>query len=315
MPATNEARHPIGVVAERTGLTPDVLRVWERRYKVVEPRRSPGGQRIYSDADIDRLSLLHRATQGGHGISHVASLSKSKLEDLVREIETTSSSSAVRFTPAGEPDAVVTQAVAFAELLDPTGLEGLLRRNVARYGLVAFIDSVAAPFLRRIGDKWHQGKLTPSHEHLAAAVVERVVSETAPLLTGGEGNPAIVIATLEGERHAIGALMAAATAASEGWRVIYLGADLPSEHIADAAARIGASAVGISAVVYDRKRVAILRNLEKLLSPEVTLLVGGAAAKQLSDASGRTAAVFIDNMAALHGQLAQLRMRRNGSYK
>jgi methanogenic corrinoid protein MtbC1 len=97
--------------------------------------------------------------------------------------------------------------------------------------------------------------------------------------------------------------------------VIYLGADLPSEHIADAAARIGASAVGISAVVHDRKRIAILRNLEKLLSPEVTLLVGGAAAKQLSDAMGRTAAVFIENMSALHGQLAQLRTRRNGSYK
>src|SRR5215207_6184842 len=87
MPHDNGPRHPIGVVAERTGLSPDVLRVWERRYAVVEPHRSAGGQRLYSDADIERLSLLHRATQGGHGIGHVATMSKAKLEELVQGIE------------------------------------------------------------------------------------------------------------------------------------------------------------------------------------------------------------------------------------
>src|SRR5687768_12427129 len=87
MSSVTDPRHPIGVVADRTGLSPDVLRVWERRYGVVEPQRSAGGQRLYSDADVERLVLLHRATRGGHGISHVASLSRAKLEDLVGEIE------------------------------------------------------------------------------------------------------------------------------------------------------------------------------------------------------------------------------------
>src|SRR5215218_6409458 len=92
MPPDSDPRHPIGVVAERTGLTPDVLRVWERRYSVVEPSRSAGGQRVYSDADIERLSLLHRATRGGHNISQVATLSQEKLQDLVRDVESAASS-------------------------------------------------------------------------------------------------------------------------------------------------------------------------------------------------------------------------------
>src|SRR5689334_14034121 len=145
-----ESAHPIGVVAERTGLTPDVIRVWERRYGVVEPRRSPGGQRIYSDADIERLSMLHRATRGGHGISHVASLSKPKLEQLVREIESTATSpfgtSDSSQSPAlgTDPASIVSRAIAAAESLDPVALGTILRRAVARYGIVAFIDAIAA---------------------------------------------------------------------------------------------------------------------------------------------------------------------------
>src|SRR5512144_2601874 len=112
MPTTAEAHHPIGVVAERTGLSPEVLRVWERRYQVVEPKRSRGGQRIYSDADIERLALLHRATRGGHGISHVASLGKAKLEELVRQVESSGAAVPAVSVGTGKPQTAIDQAVA-----------------------------------------------------------------------------------------------------------------------------------------------------------------------------------------------------------
>ena len=80
-----EKRHPIQVVARRTGLTADVLRVWEKRYGVVEPARSSGGHRLYSDLDVERLSLLHRAISGGRRISRVAVLPIEDLRDMVRE--------------------------------------------------------------------------------------------------------------------------------------------------------------------------------------------------------------------------------------
>ena len=302
-------RHPIGVVSERTGLTADVLRVWERRYSVVEPRRSAGGQRLYSDADVERLSLLHRATRGGHGISHVAALSNAKLEDLVRETEEARASQPARFIPTDEPHTVVDQAFRFAESLDPDGLEGLLRRNAARYGLVFFLDSIAAPLMRKIGDEWHAGTMTFSQEHLATAVIQRVVSDLSPHLTAGDGNPTIVIATLEGERHANGALMAAATAASEGWRVIYLGADLPALDIAETVSRTGAQAVGISMILSARKagRASKLQELEQKLPGGAKLFVGGSASEDVKRNSPASATVFISTMRELREALASER--------
>jgi len=312
MPSRDEPHHPIGVAAERTGLSPDVLRVWERRYGVVEPHRSPGGQRVYSDSDIERLSLLHRATKGGHGISHVASLSKSRLEELVRDVE------AVRREPGGEATrsvesrATVDKAIELTEALDPSALELLLKRNVARHGLVTFIDSIAAPFLRAVGDRWHSGTLTVSQEHFATAVVQRVVTETAPLLTAADGGPTIVIGTLEGERHANGALMAAATAASEGWRVIYLGADLPAGEIAETAIRTRARAIGISVVLAEKKTraKADLRHLAKTVTPGTTVIIGGTGSKELRGSLTGNESIFVESMEELRAELAAMKTNR-----
>lgn len=306
MPNLDQARHPIGVVAERTGLTPDVLRVWERRYSVVEPGRSEGGQRIYSDADIERLSLLHRATQGGHGISHVASLSNKRLETLVRDIEAAKGRPASQATSSTQPHPAVEEALERTKALDPGALEVLLKRNVARYGIITFIDSIAAPFLRAVGDRWHAGQLTVSQEHLATAVVQRVVTDTAPLLTGADGNPTIVIGTLEGERHANGALMAAATAASEGWRVIYLGADLPVSEIAETATRTRARAIGLSIVLVERKApiIAELRQLVKVITPGTEIFLGGAGSSELHAPLRTSGVVFIESMTELRTKLA-----------
>jgi DNA-binding transcriptional MerR regulator/methanogenic corrinoid protein MtbC1 len=309
MSASSEARHPIGVVAERTGLSPDVLRVWERRYGVVEPKRSQGGQRLYSDADIERLALLNRATQGGHGISHVASLGKAKLEELARAAEDGGGSSVAALTRGPGAHAAIDQAVALAKALNPAGLETLLRRSAARYGIVAFIDDIAAPFLRRVGDGWHAGQLTVAQEHFATAVVQRVVIETVPLLSGSEGSPSIIVGTLEGERHAVGALMAAAAAASEGWRVTYLGADLPVDEIVAATVASRVQAVGLSVIIREKRSrtAALLRALEKGVPAGVTILVGGSGATELKASVGRSGILFLDSVSALQAQLGAMR--------
>src|SRR5512141_1849871 len=98
--------HPIAVVAERTGLSQDVLRVWERRYDAVQPVRSPGGQRHYSDADIERLSLLRAATGAGRSIGQVARLPTEAIAALVADDAAARSRRAS--APSGTPDAAHT---------------------------------------------------------------------------------------------------------------------------------------------------------------------------------------------------------------
>ena len=87
-PDPADPRHPIKVVARRTGLTPDVLRVWEKRYRAVSPTRLDTGRRLYSDADVERLLLLRRATLAGRRIGQVAKMPNAELEPLVVDDET-----------------------------------------------------------------------------------------------------------------------------------------------------------------------------------------------------------------------------------
>src|SRR5512139_3052140 len=78
-------RHPMRVVTRRTGLSAELLRVWERRHRVVTPARTQTGRRLYSDSEIERLRLLYRATLGGRSIGSVAPLSTPALTELVRQ--------------------------------------------------------------------------------------------------------------------------------------------------------------------------------------------------------------------------------------
>jgi MerR family transcriptional regulator, light-induced transcriptional regulator len=264
-----EPRHPIGVAAERTGLTTDVIRAWERRYGAVEPARDEAGQRLYSDADVERLRLLHRATDGGRSIGQVVDLRGEELAELVRG----DAAARVAQRPAG---ADVDRLFDLALALDGPALESSLRRAVVAQGVSPFAEHVAVPLLRRLGEGWHAGEVTPAQEHVASAAIARVLTG---LREGGGEGPIAVVATLSGERHEVGALMAAAAAELAGWRVVYLGADLPPDEVARAAARTGAKAVCVSVVYGGRSAAdtqAAFRSLRAQLSKDVEVYAGGA---------------------------------------
>ena len=305
MHTSAEPRHPIGVVAERTGLSQDVLRVWERRYAVVEPGRSASGQRLYSDADIARLRLLNLATQAGRTISNVASLPTTELERVVREDEEARGRAPDRAAPPDPANDLIGPALDRTLALDGPGLEALLRRAMLTMGMPAFLETVAAPILTRIGDEWHAGRLAPSQEHLASAIIHRVVANAMQTMVTPPGSPSLLIATPAGERHEIGAVLAAATAAAEGWRVTYLGADLPGGDIADAAIRTNARMVGLSTIyIAERGRVIDEIRLVRSRMPEtVPLLLGGAASASLAAELGGHGIRAVRDLAELRNVL------------
>ena len=298
-------RHPIAVVAERTRLSQDVLRVWERRYRVVEPGRSASGQRLYSDADIERLRLLSFATRMGRTISQVAGLPTAELARIVREDED-ARGRAGPDEPSGDvPNELVESALEYVRALDASSLNAMLHRALLSMGMPAFLDAVATPLLRRIGDEWHGGRLVPAQEHLASAIIQRVIINAMQTVTAPAGAPNLVIATPSGERHEIGALLAAAAAASEGWRVTYLGADLPAADIADAAVRTNARAVGLS-IVYIADQPWVLDEISILrtrLPASIALLVGGAAGVSLAAKLSRDGIRLLADLGALRETL------------
>ena len=268
-------RHPIGVAAERTGLTPDVIRAWERRYGAVEPDRDDAGQRLYTDGDVERLRLLHRATEGGRSISQVVDLPREELAELVRGDE----AARAELRPAGVD---VDQLFDLAKSLNGPALEASLRRAVLAQGLAGFAEGVAVPLLHRLGEGWHAGEVTPAQEHVASAAIARVLTS---LRDGSGQGPLAVVATFSGERHEVGALMAAAAAELAGWRVVYLGADLPVKELVTATQAAEARAVCVSAVFPGSSAdlQARFRTLRSELSDAVEVYAGGAGAAAIRE--------------------------------
>jgi DNA-binding transcriptional MerR regulator/methylmalonyl-CoA mutase cobalamin-binding subunit len=277
---TGNGLHPVRIVSQRTGLTPDVLRAWERRYGAVKPVRSPGGQRHYTDADLERLSLLSRASRSGRQIGQLVPLSN---EELVRLIEADERESRARNGLGTDQPAVesyLSTALIAVEEFDAQKLEQTLRAAVLRMPGDEVLDQVIGPLLFTIGSLWHQGMLRPANEHLATTTIRRVLVWMGDLSVPDTGAPLIVVGTPANQMHELGAMLAATTAAGNGWRVTYLGPNLPAEELARAVQAANADALALS-IVYPTDDPALteeLRLLKQHLPIGTGLVVGGSGA-------------------------------------
>ena len=279
------------LVSERTGLSADVLRAWERRHGVVAPERSPGGQRWYTEADVQRLRLLARAVEAGRSISTVATLSAEALVDVVRSEEASILARGTRYALAGQP--FLAESSGAVERLDGSALEATLRQATLRLNIDELLDGVISPLVRMVGDRWHSGQLSPAHEHLTTAVIRRLLGWLAEQYAPAADAPAVLVTTPAGQMHEVGASLAAATAAACGWRVVYLGPNLPARDIASACRTSGARAVALSIVFPENDPLmdGELRTLRAALDDDLPIVAGGggvAAYRPSLDAIGAT---------------------------
>ena len=306
----SEARQPIAVAAERTGLSQDVLRAWERRYGAVRPARDAGGQRQYTDADIRRLGLLHAATRAGRSIGSVAALTTEQVASLVEGDLAARERSAPPAMDSPVASDTVNEAFAHSRALDASALDETLRRAATAMGVTSFIETVAVPLLRRVGDEWHAGRLAPPQEHLVSSVLHDIIVATMRAFPQRSGAPKVLVATPAGDRHAIGAALVGAASALEGWNVLYLGADLPAADIADAAKTAGVRIVAVS-IVYTEDRARVLgevRALRSRLPADMVLIAGGAGAMSLAP---ELAAMDVRVESSVAGLVAELRRHRH----
>lgn len=297
-------RYPVRVVATRTGLSPHVLRAWERRYQVVVPTRSDGGQRLYSDLDIERLRKLRRLVEAGHGISRLARLTSEQL-DQVSEGEPQAAGPGPETDEAG---ARVEEALGAATRFDAARFEAVLERAALSFGTPAFLDQIAAPAMERIGHGWADGSVSVGQEHMATAAFRRVLGW---LLRANEVSgpaPRIVVATPPRQVHELGALMVAVSAAAEGWKVTYLGPDMPVAELVRAAEETGADAVALSVVYPDEIEglFAALRRPGQGLPPETPLILGGAAMRHRRKEAESVGALVVETLPEFRSLLARL---------
>ena len=303
-----DAHQAIKVVARRTGLSAHVIRVWEKRYGAVEPQRTGTNRRLYSDEEIERLSLLRDITQAGHSIGHVAKLPTAKLRELASESHQANGREL--------PDKTIQSATAFLEeciaavkSLDSRRLDEALQRGATKLGAQGLLQRVIAPLAQTVGELWRDGDITAAHEHFASSVIRIFLGHAAKPFVGTDSAPVLVVATPAGQVHELGALLVGAAAANLGWHVTYLGASLPAAEIAGAVRQNRARAVALS-LVYpedDPRMEGELTRLHKSLPSDVTLLVGGRAMSAYRDVLDTIGAVQMKDLAHLCASLDELR--------
>lgn len=299
-------RHPIRVVAKRTGLTPAVLRAWEKRYGVVDPSRTEGGQRLYSDMDVNRLILLRKAVEEGRNISSVANLSVDELMGLVTEDAESRLVSAVPEPLNGsDTHRILARAMKAVVDMDPSSLERILTRSAMALSIPSVTDDVVVPLLGAIGKGWQSDDLAPAQEHIASVVIRRFLEWLLSTVEVEEGVPVLLSATPAGERHEFGALLTSVTGAAEGWKSHYIGPDLPAADIARGALRLEAEVVALSIVDsgMTESAAAEIRDLRGRLPADVHLLLGGPIAEQNADVWGGEGVEVLADLEALRGQL------------
>jgi MerR family transcriptional regulator, light-induced transcriptional regulator len=244
----------IAALARRTGVAPDTLRKWEQRYQILQPDRTAGGQRRYTERDVARVDWLRERLDEGYRIGVAASLLGT-----------------IGVGPGRSPRDHLRGLLDSVALGETSEIGLRLDQAFALLGVDETLEAVVQPLLEAVGERWARGELTVAEEHL---VSETVRSRLGHLLgdPGGGVRGIAVLLCAPGERHELGLMTAAIALRRDGWKVVYLGADTPLTDAVALARRLPARLLGVSVALREHARA-----LEKMTLPEgIALVVGGS---------------------------------------
>lgn len=254
----------IGELSRRTGVGIDTLRAWERRYGLLEPRRSTGGFRLYGTGDQERVRAMKALIDSGVWAAEAAGLAKSE-------------------GPAGpgEPGEGVgdhgPRLTLALERFDETDANAIIDDALARFTVGAVASRIFLPVLQEIGKRWERGEISVAQEHFAAGIL-RVRMLSVGRNWGAGSGPRALLACPPGERHDLGLIAFGLALRERGWRITFLGSDTPIETIADAAAGLKPAAVVLSAVA--RQPFEAVADEIRHLSRDTPVLIGGEGASE-----------------------------------
>lgn len=250
----------IGELSKRSGVSPELLRAWERRYGLLHPTRSAGGLRLYSAADLERVRLMQQHLAGGVAAAEAAALALG----------------AEAAAAVGSPASAREELAEALDGYDEPRAQAILDRLLAVMTVDALLSEIVMPYLRELGDRWERGEVSVAQEHFASGVLRGRLLGLARGWGLGVG-PAAVLACLPGEQHDLGLIAFGLALRARGWRIVYLGPDAPLETVAEASRRLEPSLVVLHAVTGERVDPVVEQIRELAGSHRVAL--GGAAAE------------------------------------
>ena len=263
------ARFRIGELSYRVGVSPDALRAWEKRYRLLRPSRSKGGYRLYTERDEWRVRLMQQQLWSG--------LSAAQAAQQVARIERESN---LRDESIETPSELGQQLASSLEAFDEDRAHELLDRLFGLHGLERAIRDALMPYLRQLGERWARRQASIAQEHFASRLIEGRLLALARGWNKGPGRRA-VLACPPGEQHTLPLVSFGLILRSRGWRNIYLGGETPPNTVRMAADTIAADVVVLSAVSPDRL-APIARDIRALADRRPLVLAGAGATSELA---------------------------------
>ncbi len=273
----------IAAVERDTGLSKDVLRMWERRYGFPIPERDANGERVYPAEQVERLRLIKRLMNQGHRPGKLIATPPEQLAQVAPRRP------APRPESAGHGDtADREELLGFIKRNDVAGFQQALQQRLIRQGLLRFVLDTVAPLTHRVGEAWVEGSIQVFEEHLFTELTKRLLRQTISGLPVSRQQPRILLTSAPDEEHALGLLMIEALLALEGAVCIPLGTRMPLPEIAKAAVahRADIVALSFSSAFASRRIPGLLQQLRDMLPPQAELWVGGSGVAHLAPLAG-----------------------------
>jgi DNA-binding transcriptional MerR regulator len=267
-----ESHLRIGELSRRVGVSPELLRAWENRYGLLRPTRSPGGFRLYSTADEERIGRMRAYQNQGLSAAEAARLA------LQASPEEYDASRGVVLN--GRPLAVA------LDQFDEQGAHEAFDRALGALTVEALLRDLVIPYLRELGERWEAGTASVAQEHFASNFLRGRLLGLARGWGQGAG-PLAILACAPGELHDLPLIAFGLALRAHGWRIAYLGSDTPLGTLADTARTLEPKLVVVSATTPQR----LTRVQEELgaLARSAPLALGGAGARAaLAEAVGAT---------------------------
>ena len=297
--------HRIHRVAKLTGLSKDVIRVWERRHGLVKPSRRSNRYREYSDEEVALLRFVKAQMEQGATIGALAEEGRDSLVVRMRVV------TPVSVEEQQPHDRLLDELIGSLDPIDKAGFERRLNGAVAVIPFEEALQRILLPLQRRVGERWHQGQLNIAVEHYVTKLIQQKMFSVMSQLPVNEFGPRVLIGCPEGESHEIGAQAVAYIAATRGCHVYYLGPNLPSADLLAFCDRIKPDLVllSITEAKSDDEARQQLKELA-VVSAHWPVAVGGLGARAMEHLLPTSKIELLDDLTSLQSRLMILLSNR-----
>ena len=277
-------------MAERTGVGTSTLRAWERRYGLLKPKRTPKGHRLYTDSDVRLVQHVVELLQDGHAISQVARRLLSNPDpaetnnSVSRNNGKDGSITSDYDASGGQWDEYLERLLRAIEEFSPQRLDTVYNEASSLYPLDLVSSKLILPTLKLVGERWSERTAGIAEEHFFSAWLRNKLGARLHYVSSQTDGNTLLLACVPGHRHEIGVLMFSLAALGRGYRIVYLGTDMPLEPLPEVVERCKARGV-ILAAGRELDPETTISSIG-MLSPRLScpLFIGGPISDRYEDA-------------------------------